>query len=244
MQTIQQMLNKGVDIILPPRCPVTGELVSHQGAVAPNAWAQLQFITHPFCIKCGIPFGFGEEEDGLRCMSCVETPPIYESARAALIYDETSRDLILGFKHGDKTHMAPSFIPWLTRAGAEMLEQADLLVPVPLHHSRLFIRRYNQAALIADALAKETGIKHLPMALKRTRATPSQGYLKTEERRKNVKSAFIAYAKYISSLKGKSVILIDDVYTTGATVEECTKTLLKAGVSNVHILTLARVLKD
>ncbi len=235
---------KGLDIILPPRCPVTGELVGHQGAVAPGAWANLQFIIDPFCKKCGIPFGFGEGESEIECMACIETPPNFDSARAAMIYDDASRDLILGFKHGDKTFMAPSFIPWLIRAGGAMLEEADYLIPVPLHRTRLFVRRYNQAALIADELKKETKIQHLPMALKRIRATPSQGHLKTEERRKNVKKAFALNPKYEPTIKGKAIILIDDVYTTGATVQECCKVLKKSGVSHVHVLTISRVLKE
>lgn len=243
-QNVKKVLNKGLDIILPPRCPVTGELVANHTTISPSLWAKLQFITDPFCKKCGIPFGFGEEEGNLRCMSCIENPPNYSAARASLIYNDASRDLILGFKHGDKTFMAPSFMPWLTRAGAEMIEQADYLIPVPLHRTRLFLRRYNQAALIADALETETSIKHLPMALRRTRATVSQGHLKTQERRKNVKKAFDLHPKYAPRLKDKSVILIDDVYTTGATVTECTKILLKHGVKQVNVLTLARVLKD
>lgn len=241
---IRKFLNKGLDTLLPPRCPVTGELVASQGTIAPSIWAQLQFVTNPFCKKCGIPFGFGEEEDGLRCMHCIENPPNYSTARSALIYNETSRDLILGFKHGDKTHMTPSFSPWLKRAGAEMIEHANCFIPVPLHRTRLFARRYNQAALISEILAKETQIEHLAMALKRTRATPSQGHLRTEEREKNVKKAFSVNPKYIEKIKGKSIILIDDVYTTGATVKECAKALLSVNAKEVHVLTLARVLKD
>lgn len=243
-QGILKEAKKGVDVLLPPRCPVTGELVDRQGAVTPKCWAQMQFIAHPYCTKCGIPFGFGEEEGDMQCMKCIDHPPKYKSARAALIYDEASRDLILGFKHGDKTHIAPSFVPWLIRAGAEMLEGADYLIPVPLHRSRLFTRRYNQAALIAHAVSKETKIKHLPMAMRRIRATPSQGHLKTEERAKNVKKAFDMHPSYKALVKGKTLILVDDVYTTGATVNECTKALLKAGAGQVHVLTLARVLKE
>lgn len=243
-QNMKQLWNKALDTILPPRCPISGENVETQGAISAQIWAQLQFISRPFCKTCGIPFDFGEEKSSMQCMTCIEKPPNFNSARAALIYNETSRDLILGFKHGDKTFMAPSFIPWLMRAGSGMLNNADYLIPVPLHHSRLFMRRYNQAVLIADALSKETKIPHLPMALKRTRATPSQGHLKTEERAKNVKHAFALNPKYQDKLKNKTVILVDDVFTTGATVRECTKTLLKAGVENVHVLTLARVLKD
>jgi len=173
----------------------------------------------------------------------MDTPPPFSSARSALIYNDTSRDLILGFKHGDKTHLVRSFIPWLQKSGEGMLAQADYLVAVPLHTRRLIARRYNQAVLIADALSKATEIEHLPRAMIRTRATVSQGHLKTDERAKNVKKAFDVHPAFKDRIKDKVIVLIDDVYTTGATVKECTKTLKSYGASEVHILTLARVLK-
>lgn len=234
----------GVDVILPPRCPVSGEIVDVQGMVSASAWAGLGFISHPFCARCGIPFEFEEAGEGGQCISCLTKPPVYNIARAALTYNDTSREIILGFKHGDKTHMVPSFVPWLTRVGADMLKDADVLVPVPLHPMRLLARRYNQAGLIAAALSKETGVRHLPLALKRTRATKSQGHLKSDERAKNVRKAFDVHSAYEETIKGKNVILIDDVYTTGATVNECTNALKRAGAARVDILTLARVVKD
>lgn len=242
----QTKLIAGGDVLLPPRCPVTGEIVDAHGMISSNAWTQLDFVSAPFCKCCGIPFGFetGEGDDNGMCISCLDDTPIYNSARAALIYNDCSRDLILGFKHGDKMHNAPSFVPWLTRVGADMLEHADFLIPVPLHPLRLISRRYNQAAIMADALSKSCGIEHLPLALRRTRSTPSQGHMKTVERTKNVSKAFDIAPKYRDVFKGKTLVLIDDVYTTGATVNECTKTLRKYGTSEVHILTLARVLKD
>ena len=149
--------------------------------------------------------------------------------------------MILGFKHADQTHAARAFVPWLKNAGAEMLEEADVLIPVPLHRWRLLKRRYNQSAIIAHYLAKDMNIPVLHEGLIRTRATPTQGHLNFEQRRKNVKRAFVVNERYLSDIKGKKVVLIDDVYTTGATVKECTKALKRAGVKEVHILTLARV---
>jgi ComF family protein len=241
---------KGLDTILPPRCPVTGESVDYQGAFSGIAWRSINFIAAPYCQCCGMPFSFdrhedaeNQEGDGL-CMRCIEKAPLYNSARASFIYDDASRSLILGFKHGDKMHLVQNFAPWLQSAGREFLPKADALVSVPLLHSRLRARRYNQAAILAKGLERIAGIKSYPDVLIRTRATPSQGHLSTDERHKNVRKAFALKEKYKALIKGKTLILIDDVYTTGATVNECTKILKSSGAKAVHILTLARVVKD
>ncbi len=240
---IIEIISRAVDTILPPRCVITGDLVDRQGMIAAQAWRGLEFISDPFCEHCGFPFDF-EVEDGTLCASCIAYQQPYESARAALKYNDVSRSLVLGFKHGDKTHAVRAFVPWLQKAGLEMLEEADLIVPVPLHPWRLISRRYNQAALMAYALAKETGHKVVPDALHRVRVTQTQGHLNTKERHKNVRKAFALNPKYASKVKGKTIVLIDDVYTTGATIRECTKTLLKSGAARIHILTLARVAHD
>jgi ComF family protein len=168
---------------------------------------------------------------------------LFDKARAALVYDDVSRDIILGFKHGDQTEAVPAFIPWLRQAGQSILKQSDYIMPVPLHRWRILRRRFNQSALIAKYLSEDTKIPMMLDGVLRQRATVTQGHLNSNERQKNVKNAFVVHPKRAESLKGKTVILIDDVYTTGATVNECTKVLLKAGVSAVNILTLARVVK-
>ena len=239
----KSLLVQGMDTVLPPRCVVSGELVDRQGMIAPEIWADMDFITDPQCKKCGIPFEF-EADEGTECALCLDRPPPYTSARSALKYNDASRDLILGFKHADQTHAVVAFMPWLEKAGANMLESADYIVPVPLHRWRLLMRRYNQAAIMAHSLSVVSKVPTLVDALRRIRSTKSQGHLKPRERHKNVKRAFEIAPKDIEKLKGKTIILIDDVYTTGATVKECTKVLLKAGVKDVHILTLARVVRD
>lgn len=215
-----------------------------QGAISAKAWAELEFIATPYCEICGIPFEFQEAAIGDACCECSEKPKKYNRARAALIYNDTSRDLILGFKHGDKTHIAPTFVPWLLRSGQKLIDQSDVIVPVPLHYRRLITRRYNQAAIIAQTLAKTAKKPHLPMALKRIKATASQGHLKADERTQNVANAFQINQRYKAVIKDQTVLLIDDVYTTGATINECTKTLLEAGAAKVNVLTLARVTKN
>ena len=234
---------RAVDTVLPPRCIITGEIVDRQGMISPQAWARLNFIASPQCTRCGIPFDF-EAFEGMACNSCLERPPPFETARAALKYDEASRYMILGFKHADQTHAVLAFVPWLEKAGAQMLKTADYLMPVPLHRWRLLSRRYNQAALIAQALSRQVDVPVLVDGLMRVRATEVQGYKKAAERHRNVKSAFALNPKYTEHVRGRSIVLIDDVYTTGATVKECTKTLLSAGAGRVDILTLARVVRD
>ena len=246
MQTMRsaayQILSTFIDAVLPPRCVVTGEIVERQGTIAPAAWSQIDFISAPYCACCGLPFEFTVAADAL-CAACLADRPVYETARAALVYNEKSRPLILGFKHGDQTHVVRAFTPWLTRAGQEMLAQADALIPVPLHRWRLLARRYNQAALMARALGRETGLPVWPMALQRVRPTPSQGHLKPAQRFANVRKAFAAPPDQAEKIQGKRVVLIDDVLTTGATVQECASVLLKAGAARVDVLTLARVVR-
>lgn len=239
------ILNQIIDTILPARCIVTGDLVDQQGMMSPEAWRTLNFIAEPQCHRCGFPFDFddGSAKEGNICAACHKIPPPYNFARSALVYDDVSRHIILGFKHGDQTHAVTSFMPWLLRAGDEILAQSDYLVPVPLHRWRILRRRYNQAGLITKFLSKETKIPAFLDLIERQRATVTQGHLNVKERQRNIKNAFVIPEAYKLKIKNKNICLIDDVYTTGATVNECTKVLLKAGAASVNILTLARVIK-
>ena len=238
-------LRQFIDFILPPRCAVTGDIVEGQGMLSPSAWRDLNFISDPKCLRCGLPFEFIEQSarNESVCAGCLKTPPIYHMARSALFYDDFSRNLILGFKHGDQTQNIPTFIPWLERAGAEILDKADFLMPIPLHPFRLMKRRFNQSGLMAQGLSTRVGIPVLLEGLKRTRSTPVQGHLQVRARAKNVRNAFAVEERIKPLIKNKHIVLIDDVYTTGATVNECTKVLLKNQAGTVSVLTLARVVK-
>lgn len=239
---IYSYLKRGVDVVLPPRCVLSGEPVDVQGMVSPQAWGMLNFIAPPFCACCGVPFAYSMA-DGSLCTACLEDKPLFETARSVFVYDDVSRKMILGFKHGDKTFAVRAFVPWMSRAGAQMLAQADLLVPVPLHPSRLLRRRYNQAALMAQALACEADLCCIPDALVRVRATVSQGHMGGADRFRNVKGAFSVHSGRARDVVGKKIVLVDDVLTSGATVSECTRALLKGGAISVHVLTLARVVR-
>lgn len=240
--SFRRALGAVVDAVLPPRCLVSGDVVAEQGMVAPAVWGELNFIGAPLCACCGYPFEFATEGEAL-CGACLRESPPFSAARAALAYDDASRGMILKFKHGDQMHAALTFYPWMERAGRDLLVQAEMVTPVPLHRWRLLKRRYNQAAILAQGLAKRAGKPCVNDILLRHRATPSQGHLNFKERRRNVKRAFVLNPKRADAVKGKNILLIDDVYTTGATVGECVNALLKAGAAGVNVLTLARVVK-
>jgi len=182
-----------LNALLPPRCLVCGAGVARPVALCGTCWGGLTYLAPPFCAACGFPFDYDLGADVL-CGACNREPPRYDRARAVLRYDEASRGLLLAFKHGDRTEGAPAFGAWLARAGAELIADCDVILPVPLHRRRLFARRYNQSALLARALARETGLAVLPDALRRTRNTPSQGRLSPAARRRNVAGAFKAAA--------------------------------------------------
>ena len=228
--------------ILPPRCLKCGVPVDAAGALCSACWPAMAFLAPPYCAVCGLPFEF-DLGPGAICAGCAAEPPVFQRARAVLRYDDASRDLILRFKHGDRTDAAPAFGQWLQRAGAGLLADAEVIAPVPLHWWRLFRRRYNQAALLGGALAKAAGVPAVNDLLVRRRATPSQGGLGAAQRRRNVAGAFAVHPRHRAALADRRVLLVDDVLTTGATAEACARALFKAGARAVDVLTLARVVR-
>ncbi len=239
----RKIMLSALNAALPARCVVSGQPVDRQGMLAPHVWAAMDFINRPYCDTCALPFDF-EAGDETLCGDCLQDPPAYGKMRAALKYNEASRDLVLGFKHGDQTHAALAMLPMLRRAADDLLARADCIVPVPLHRWRLFVRRYNQAAIMAHYLGRDVQKRVMADALIRKRATASQGHLSTAEREKNVSGAFALNPRRKTMIAGKNILLIDDVYTTGATIRACTKTLIKGGAARVDVLTLARRMRD
>lgn len=229
-----------LDALLPPQCLACGALVADPGALCSACWEKVDFIAGPVCARCGVPFEL-DLGDGTRCGGCMRQPPRFERARAVFRYDEHGKGLILRFKHADRLDMAPTFARWLLRAGADLVRDADLVVPVPLHWTRLFWRRYNQAALLTNALARLSGVPTVPDLLVRRRRTPSQGTLGREQRLRNVRGAFAV--RRPEAVRGRRVLLVDDVMTAGATAGECAGVLLAAGAAAVDVLTLARVVR-
>ena len=231
-----------LDAVLPRRCLACGVILAAgppAAGLCQACWHRVRFLGRPQCHRCGDPFD-RPEPPGTLCGACIAQPPPYDRARAVMAYGAVSGRLIQGFKHGDRTHAAPAFGAWLTRAGGDLLAAADFVVPVPLHPSRLRRRRYNQAAMLAHALCGQVGPPVAAKALVRVRATPSQQGRGRSARMTNVRGAFAVRA----DVAGARVLLIDDVLTTGATVAECTRVLRRAGVVGVDVLTLAKVVPD
>lgn len=245
--TISQLCRRGgsavLDALLPPQCLSCRALVDRPGQLCPDCWSRIGFIADPVCACCGRPFDY-DLGSGTLCGACVRVPPAYARARSVFRYDDASRPLLLGFKHADRTEAAPALGAWLRRAGSILLAEADLVAPVPLHRWRLLRRRYNQAALLAGALVRGTAVPAVMDLLERRRATPSQGGLSRAQRRRNVQGAFAVRDRHRDRARGRTVLLVDDVLTTGATAEACTRVLLQAGAARVDVLTLARVVRE
>jgi ComF family protein len=232
---------KIADLLFPPLCIACREPLGQGQGFCAACWSKISFLDGPLCDCCGLPFGV-DPGPGARCAACLAKPPSFDRARAIIAYDEASRGPILALKHADRLELVPGFAQWLTRTGKNLIEETDLIVPVPLHRSRLWRRRYNQAAELARALGQRTGKTVAVQALARSRATQSQGEMvSAKARRRNVLHAFKVPEP--AFLQGRNVLLVDDVLTTGATADACARALKRAGAAKVHVLALARVVK-
>lgn len=232
-----------LDLLLPPRCPSCRAIVPQNGGFCAACWNDLHFITAPLCARCGVPFPYDVGEAAL-CGTCAAEAPGYDSARAALVYNDASAGLVLGLKYGDRTQLSQIMAAMMARAAPESLAQANLIVPVPLHARRLRRRFFNQAALIAAALGKIATLPVRVDALERTRDTPPSRGMSRSARFDNVRGAIRISPRAKSSVCGRHILLVDDVMTTGATVDACTRQLKRAGAARVDIVTFARVTHD
>ena len=235
-----------LNLFLPPRCISCGKILSESNGLCPECFNSINFISAPYCHRCGRPF---VKESGLKfaaqqcCGSCLQKKKfLFVMQRSAFIYDNFSKNLILDFKFRDKTVSAETLANMLFMAGADIWrENPDLIIPVPIHRKRLLKRRYNQSSLLVGYLSERTKVKADYDTLIREQNTVPQVMLSSSARRKNLRHAFAV--KYPQKSKGKKIVLVDDVETTGSTLNECAKVLLKAGAKEVYSVTLARTEK-
>jgi ComF family protein len=239
---LRNYARRALDVALPPLCPACRGVVTDNG-VCPTCWSKLSFIAPPYCPRLGIPFAY-DPGPGILSMQAIANPPAFARARAAVRYDEVARQLAHAFKYNDRMDLGPMLGRWMARAGRELLEGADALVPVPLHWRRLWARRFNQSAALAQHIAGESGIVVAHGVLKRVKPTAHQVGLSRKDRAANVQGAFRVPSEARPDIAGRRLVLIDDVLTSGATSDACARALLHGGAAQVDVLVFARVVDD
>lgn len=229
-----------LDFALPPRCPGCGSITAQEHLFCLTCWQKLHFLAEPCCRRCGLPFEYDSGEDA-ECGGCLANPPSYDRLRAAVAYGEIARKVVLKLKYSGRPAAAETLAHLMQRL-LEARESEAMLVPVPLHRWRIWKRGYNQSALIASALSQRTGHRAELDLLRRARATPVLRGLGRHERAVAVRGAFALSPRGRDVVRGRTIILVDDVYTSGATVDACAKVLKRGGALRVEIICWARVL--
>jgi ComF family protein len=237
---VRILFSRVLDTLLPPNCLACDALVEQDGQFCLACFRRANFVSAPLCAQCGVPLTFGHAAGaGGKCAKCAAEPPAFTQARAALRYDATAQRLIMPFKYGDRTEAARGIARLMRRPGAGLLAAADVLVPVPLHKSRLRARRYNQAALLAAELARMARLPCIPDALIRGRATQPLAGMGLAARQAEMQDAIALRPGFAGA--GKAVLLIDDIMTSGTIANACAAALLAGGAARVDVLTAARV---
>jgi ComF family protein len=236
-------VTRAADALFPPACPVCSRRVARHGGLCASCWPKIRSIEAPVCPVYGTPFTAPLGE-GVVSARAIANPPPYSRARAAVAYDDISRRFVLDLKFRDRQDHAAWMAAWMARAGRELIVECDVVVPVPLHWRRFVARRFNQAAVLARAIAATSGLPFAPSALERRVATVTQRGLTATEREGNVARAFAVPESRMLDVSGRRVLLVDDVITTGATLAAAAKALTKAGAAGVDCLAFAMVLRD
>lgn len=227
-----------LNFLLPPRCLACQERTASPENLCPVCWRRLQFISHPVCERLGTPMAH-DLGKGALCARAIAEPPIFDRARSAVVYEGVARKLVLGLKFAHQRETAGFMGRLMAQAGRALITSNTLIVPVPLHRLRLVQRRFNQSAELSRAVAREIQCEWEPLALQRSRHTRQQVGLSASARRKNVEGAFRLRKGYENAVHGRSVLLVDDVMTTGSTVSACTRVLKRAGAKDVNVLCFA-----
>ena len=242
-RSAKNRLRSLASFIWPERSIISGERHAGQGVISANDFTQLYFLNGTGCRLCAAPLEIDLGAESL-CGACAGQPPRWDQARAAVAYDDISRRAVLELKRAGRRDGLATLSAWLALAGEDILEKADALVPVPLHYRRLVARGFNQSAWLAQGVARRVGKPILVDALVRHKSTRSQAGLNARQRRRNVAGAFTVRPSRISRIRGAHILLVDDVYTTGSTLDACTLALKRAGAASISILVLARVVRD
>jgi ComF family protein len=230
-----------LDIVYPPSCLVCRAAIAQHGALCAACWSDIAFIERPFCERLGTPFERDLDQPGLISPEAAANPPVFRRARAVARYDsDKARALAHRLKYYDRLDLAEPMGRWMARAGADILGEADILAPIPLHRLRLAARRFNQSASLAQVVSRESGVPLETMALMRVKATTPQVGLSRAQRAANLAGAFRVDPERAARFDGRNVVLVDDVLTTGATANVAARALLKAGAARVDLLVFAR----
>lgn len=229
------------DLVYPPACPGCGVTTHGHRGLCPACWGSMRFIERPYCEVLGLPFSH-DLGAGILCADAIAHPPVFDRLRSVAILDGVARDLVHGLKYRDRTDLAVMMAAWMVRAGDGMVEAADAIIPVPLHRSRMLSRKFNQSAELSRHVARVSGKPFLAATLVRVKKTSQQVGLGARAREDNVRGAFRIAPGHEADVFGKRIVLVDDVYTTGATVSSAARVLQKAGAADVTVLTFARAL--
>lgn len=241
VRRLRTLAGAALDTIYPPACAGCNVLLGSGASLCPQCWSKLAFIERPYCEVLGTPFSH-DLGAGILSADAIANPPPFDRLRSVALYDDLARVLVQSLKYRDRTDLAPMMARWMLRAGDGTVEAADIIVPVPLHRFRLVWRKFNQAAELARAVGQLSGRPVLINAVARTKRTRRQVGLGPRAREDNVRGAFSVTPQGREALFGRRVVLVDDVYTTGATVSAVTRTLKRAGAIDVTVLTFARAL--
>ncbi|PYF11786.1 ComF family protein [Rhodobacter viridis] len=240
---VRSALRMALHTVFPPRCICCGAAVSTDYGLCGPCWRETSFISGAVCDCCGLPLP-GDEAGTVLCDDCLASPRPWARGRAAFLYAGTGRKLVLQLKHADRLDLVPPLALMLARAAEPILRPKMLVAPVPLHRLRLVRRKFNQSAMLAQGLARERGLACVPDLFVRTRPTAAMEGMTRGERRTNLEGAIAVTPKHLDRIKGKHLLLIDDVLTSGSTLEATAEAALAAGASKVSVAVLARVARD
>lgn len=236
------IFTKIMDFLFPPKCVLCGKIIEDKNSLCTDCWKKIYFIKKPYCDKCSSPFEFQISSNDL-CLSCIKSKPLFIKSRSAVIYNEYAAKIIFRFKFYDKIELRTFLAKSMINAAFDIIDNIDIFIPIPLHKKRLIMRKYNQSLILAETIAKITGKKLINDFLCKKKHTTPQAKLKQKDRIKNLKNIFAVKDKYsnnINEYKNLNFAIVDDVMTTGSTINECIKELNGAGIKNVYAITFAK----